>query len=79
MISDISQIIGIIRDITLICALVFILVVVLPLTKRLLVMFASFDKLIGRLNSLSSGTEVAYNFGKILSFLAGIFGKKNKR
>ena len=78
MISDISQIIGIIRDITLICALVFILVVVLPLTKRLLVMFASFDKLIGRLNSLCSGNEAAYNFGKTLSFLAGIFGKKNK-
>ena len=41
-------------------------------------MFESLDKLIGKLSDLSNGTQVAYNFGKVISFVAGIFGKKNK-
>ena len=41
-------------------------------------MFESLDKLIAKLNDLSDGKQVAYNFGKVISFVAGIFGKKNK-
>jgi hypothetical protein len=78
MLSDITQIIGIIRDITIICVSVLIVVTIVPLAKRLLEMFTSFDKLIERLNSLSNGTETAYNFGKVVSFITGFFGKKNK-
>ena len=78
MLSDITQIIGIIRDIAIICVSVLIVVTIVPLAKRLLEMVTSFDKLIGRLNSLSSGTETAYNFGKVVSFITGFFGKKNK-
>tara|TARA_B100001013_G_scaffold333001_1_gene249635 strand:+ start:826 stop:1068 length:243 start_codon:yes stop_codon:yes gene_type:complete len=76
--NEIAQIIGIVRDITIICVLVFILVVFLPLSRRFLSMFASLDKLIAKLGDLSNGTQAAYNFGKIISFVAGIFGKKNK-
>jgi hypothetical protein len=76
--NEVAQIIGIIRDITIIGVSVFVLVVFLPLSRRLLSMFESLDKLIGKLSDLSNGTQVAYNFGKVISFVAGIFGKKNK-
>ena len=76
--NEIAQIIGIVRDITIICVLVFILVVFLPLSRRLLSMFTSLDKLIAKLSDLSNSTQAAYNFGKVISFVAGIFGKKNK-
>ena len=76
--NEVTQIIGIIRDILIIGVLVFVLVVFLPLTRRLLSMFESLDKLIAKLNELSNGTNAAYNFGKVISFVAGIFGKRNK-
>ena len=76
--TEVAQIIGLIRDVTIICVLVFVLIVFLPLTRRLLSMFESLDKLIAKLNDLSDGKQVAYNFGKIISFVAGIFGKRNK-
>ena len=76
--NEIAQIIGIVRDIAIICVLVFILVVFLPLSRRLLSMFTSLDKLIAKLSDLSNGTQAAYNFGKVISFVTGIFGKKNK-
>jgi len=72
--NEAAQIIGIIRDIVIICVLIFVLVV----SWRLLSMFVSLDKLIAKLNDLSNGTQVAYNFGKVISFVAGIFGKRNK-
>ena len=72
--NEAAQIIGIIRDIVIICVLIFVLVV----SRRLLSMFVSLDKLIAKLNDLSNGTQVAYNFGKVISFVAGIFGKRNK-
>ena len=46
--NEIAQIIGIVRDIAIICVLVFILVVFLPLSRRLLSMFTSLDKLIAK-------------------------------
>ena len=76
--NEITQIIGIVRDITIICMLMFILFVFLSLRRRLLSMCASLDKLIAKLSDLSNGTQAAYNFGKVISFVAGIFGKKNK-
>ena len=76
--NEVAQIIGIIRDIIIIGVLVFVLVVFLPLSRRLLSMFESLDKLIAKLNDLSNGTNAAYNFGKVISFVAGIFGKRNK-
>tara|TARA_B100001765_G_C19231991_1_gene218569 strand:- start:268 stop:504 length:237 start_codon:yes stop_codon:yes gene_type:complete len=76
--NEVAQIIGIIRDIIIIGVLVFVLVIFLPLSRRLLSMFESLDKLIAKLNELSNGTNAAYNFGKVISFVAGIFGKRNK-
>ena len=76
--NEIAQIIGIVRDITIICMSMFILVVFLSLRRRLLSMCASLDKLIAKLSDLSNGTQAAYNFGKVISFVTGIFGKKNK-
>ena len=76
--NEVAQIIGIITDIIIIGVLVFVLVVFLPLSRRLLSMFESLDKLIAKLNDLSNGTNAAYNFGKVISFVAGIFGKRNK-
>tara|TARA_Y100000758_G_C16009070_1_gene406935 strand:- start:673 stop:909 length:237 start_codon:yes stop_codon:yes gene_type:complete len=76
--NEVAQIIGIIADIIIIGVLVFVLVVFLPLSRRLLSMFESLDKLIAKLNDLSNGTNAAYNFGKVISFVAGIFGKRNK-
>ena len=76
--NEVAQIIGIIRDIIIIGVLVFVLVIFLPLSRRLLSMFESLDKLIAKLNDLSNGTNAAYNFGKVISFVAGIFGKRNK-
>ena len=76
--NEVTQIIGIIRDIIIIGVLVFVLVVFLPLTRRLLSMFESLNKLIAKVNDLSDGTHAAYNFGKVISFVAGIFGKRNK-
>ena len=76
--NEVAQITGIIRDIIIIGVLVFVLVIFLPLSRRLLSMFESLDKLIAKLNDLSNGTQVAYNFGKVISFVAGIFGKRNK-
>ena len=76
--NEVAQIIGIIRDIIIIGVLVFVIVVFLPLSRRLLSMFESLDKLIAKLNDLSNGTNAAYNFGKVISFVAGIFGKRNK-
>ena len=76
--NEVAQIIGIIRDIIIIGVLVFVLVIFLPLSRRLLSMFKSLDKLIAKLNDLSNGTNAAYNFGKVISFVAGIFGKRNK-
>ena len=76
--NEVAQIIGIIADIIIIGVLVFVLVVFLPLSRRLLSMFESLDKLSAKLNDLSNGTNAAYNFGKVISFVAGIFGKRNK-
>ena len=76
--NEVAQITGIIRDIIIIGVLVFVLVIFLPLSRRLLSMFESLDKLIAKLNELSNGTNAAYNFGKVISFVAGIFGKRNK-
>ena len=76
--NEITQIIGIVRDITIICISMFILFVFLSLRRRLLSMCASLDKLIAKLSDLSNGTQAAYNFGKVISFVTGIFGKKNK-
>lgn len=76
--NEVAQIIGIIRDIIIIGVLVFVIAVFLPLSRRLLSMFESLDKLIAKLNDLSNGTNAAYNFGKVISFVAGIFGKRNK-
>ena len=76
--NEVAQIIGIIRDIIIIGVLVFVLVIFLPLSRRLLSMFESLDKLTAKLNDLSNGTNAAYNFGKVISFVAGIFGKRNK-
>ena len=76
--NEVAQIIGIIRDIIIIGVLVFVIAVFLPLSRRLLSMFESLDKLIAKLNELSNGTNAAYNFGKVISFVAGIFGKRNK-
>ena len=76
--NEITQIIGIVRDITIICMLMFILFVILSLRRRLLSMCASLDKLIAKLSDLSNGTQAAYNFGKVISFVTGVFGKKNK-
>jgi hypothetical protein len=76
--NEITQIIGIVRDITIICISMVILVVFLSLRRRLLSMCASLDKLIAKLSDLSNGTQAAYNFGKVISFVTGIFGKKNK-
>ena len=76
--NEVAQIIGIIRDIIIIGVLVFVIAVFLPLSRRLLSMFESLDKLSAKLNDLSNGTNAAYNFGKVISFVAGIFGKRNK-
>ena len=76
--AEVAQIIGIIRDIILVCVLVFVLIVLLRLNRRLLSVFESLDKLTAKLNDLSDGKQMAYNFGKVISFVAVIFGKRNK-